>query len=79
MPNEEKLKMIFSESLSIPMNDVVDNLEYNTIHSWDSLGHMVLVAKIEDAFDVMMETDDIIDMSSFSKAKEILFKEGIHF
>ncbi|ACM92125.1 hypothetical protein NAMH_1601 [Nautilia profundicola AmH] len=35
---------------------------------------MTLVAAIEDEFDIMLDTDDIIDMSSFAKAKEIVAK-----
>ena len=49
-------------------------LQYQQIELWDSVGHMNLVANIEDAFDVMMETDDIIDLSSYEKGKEILTK-----
>jgi acyl carrier protein len=69
-----KLKKVFAESLSIAIEKVVDELEYNTISEWDSIGHMSLIAAIEDEFDIMMETDDIIDMSTFKKAKEMLNK-----
>ena len=55
-------------------------LEYQHVTSWDSVGHMGLIAAIEDAFDIMMDTDDIIDLSSFEKGKEILTTNyGIEF
>jgi len=57
---------------------VNDDLQYGNV-GWDSVGHMALVAAIERAFDVMMETDDVIGLSSFAKAKEILSKHGISF
>ena len=63
---------MFSTSLGIDLSEVHDNLEYNTISQWDSVGHMALVATLEKEFDVMFDTDDIIDMSSVRKAKEIL-------
>ena len=47
-------------------------LKYTDIPAWDSVGHMTLIAAIEDAFDIMMETDDIIDLSSYEKGMEIL-------
>ena len=71
-----KLKKVFAESLSIAIEKVVDELEYNTISEWDSIGHMSLIAAIEDEFDIMMETDDIIDMSTFKKAKEMFEENG---
>ena len=69
---EQRLKKVFSESLGIDKNQVDDGLEYNTIQEWDSVGHMSLIAAIEEEFDIMIETDDIIDMSSFKIAKKIV-------
>ncbi len=58
----------------------VENLEYQQIEAWDSVGHMTLIDEIESAFDIMMETDDIVDLSSFAKGKEILSSNyGIEF
>ncbi|TXH93076.1 MAG: acyl carrier protein [Rheinheimera sp.] len=62
----------FAESLGIPAEQVTDELQYNTIPQWDSVAHMTLIAALEDAFEIMLDTDDIIDMSSVAKAKEIL-------
>jgi acyl carrier protein len=54
-------------------------LRYQDIPVWDSVGHMSLVAALEEAFDIMMDTDDIIDLSSFAKGKEILAKYDVEF
>ena len=51
------------------------DLKYQDIEAWDSVGHMGLIAVLEDAFDIMMDTDDIIDFSSYEKGKELLSKE----
>jgi len=71
---EEKLKEAFVEALMIESNLVNDTLKYNEIDEWDSVAHMSLIAEIEDKFEIMLDTDDIIDMSSFAKAKEIVTK-----
>lgn len=72
--DEQKLKTVFAESLGIPEEAVVDTLAYATIPQWDSIAHMALIAAIEDRFQVMIETEDVIDMSNFAKAKEIVAK-----
>ncbi|QPA30707.1 acyl carrier protein [Thermaerobacillus caldiproteolyticus] len=77
--NEQKLKSIFSEVLGIDEESVTDELTYNSIPEWDSVAHMALVAEIDDQFDIMLDTEDVLDMSSFAKAKEILKKYGIEF
>lgn len=73
MTNLEKYNQAFIEALEVTGDQLVD-LEYQAIEAWDSVGHMGLISAIEDAFDIMMDTDDIIDFSSFEKGKEILSK-----
>lgn len=75
--SEAKLKTIFSQTFEIPETQVVDDLAYTSIPLWDSIGHMALIAALDREFDVMLDTEDIIEMSSFKKAKEILTKYGV--
>jgi len=79
MNNKEKLINSFISALGVEESVIVDSLEYNTIPQWDSVGHMALVAALEEVFDIMMDTDDIIDMSSVAKSKEIIAKYNIVF
>ena len=67
MKNKQKLKELFKESLSISEEKVNDKLKYNEIEEWDSIGHMTLMSAIEEEFKITLETDDIIDFSSFQK------------
>ena len=71
---EAKLQQIFSESLGISLSSINDELTYSTLPEWDSVGHMALIAAIEEAFDIMIDAEDVIDMSSFGKAKMIVAK-----
>lgn len=73
MTNIEKYNKAFCDSFEITENKLI-GLQYQQIELWDSVGHMTLVANLEEAFDIMMETDDIIDLSSYEKGKEILTK-----
>ena len=52
---------------------------YGETDGWDSAAHMALIAEVEGAFDVMLDTDEVIGMSSFAVARQILTKHGIHF
>lgn len=78
MTNLEKLTKIFSETFEIS-EEKTKGLQYQGIEQWDSVGHMTLIAAIEDEFNIQLDTDDIIDMSSFEKAIEILTKYNIEF
>ena len=74
MTNLEKYISAFKNSLSIDEKIVNDNLKYNEIPEWDSIGHMSLMSELEDAFKISIDTDDIVDFSSFQKGKKILKK-----
>ena len=67
MNNKQKYDQAFVESFSISESVLSDDLIYNSIPEWDSVGHMSLISELEEVFDIMMEMDDIIDFSSYKK------------
>jgi acyl carrier protein len=77
MTNLDRLRIAFRAALGLPEDVDVDGLEYRSIEQWDSLAHLSLVGEIENTFDIMIDTDDVIDMSSFGKAMEILKAHGV--
>jgi acyl carrier protein len=77
MTNEEKYTAAFVEALGIDASKLTDDLAYSTIPEWDSVAHMQLISELEDQFDIMMETEDVLDLSSFGKGKEILLKYDV--
>jgi acyl carrier protein len=78
MTNLEKYINAFVETFEIEADKTV-TLKYQSIPTWDSVGHMNLIASLEEAFDIMMDTEDIIDFDSFEKGKVILAKYDVEF
>ena len=74
MNNKQKYDQAFIESFSIDESKLGDNLEYNSIPDWDSIGHMAMIAELEEVFGISMDIDDIIEFSSYKKGIEILKK-----
>ena len=73
MENYKKYCSAFATTFSISEDKMV-NLEYNKIEEWDSIGHMTLIAELEQIFEISIETDDVVDFSSYKKGIEILKK-----
>ena len=69
--NKEKYNQVFIDTFGVTV-DQLEDLKYQDIAEWDSVGHMGLITALEDTFDIMMDTDDIIDLSSYKKGMEIL-------
>lgn len=76
MTNLEKYTQAFCDAFDIDATTAV-TLKFQDIEAWDSVGHMGLVTALEDAFDIMLEPDDIVDLNSFEKGKELLKKYDI--
>lgn len=73
----QRLRAAFQQSLDLPPDYPVEGLRYRDSENWDSLAHMSLCAAIEDEFGVMLNTDDVINISSFPAAVRILGKHGV--
>ena len=79
MSSKEKYRDIFIQSLSIDEKKFNEKIKYNEISEWDSIGHMTLMSVLEEKFSISMDTDDIVDFSSFKKGIGILEKYGVKF
>ena len=79
MTNKDKYNKVFKDSFSINEDHLNEKLVYESIPDWDSVGHMGMITEIEETFDITLETDDIIEFSSFQKGMEILEKYDIKF
>jgi acyl carrier protein len=77
MTNREKYDQIFMDCFSIDKSMLNDKFVYQCVPEWDSVGHMSMIAAIEETFDIMMETDDIIDFGSYTIGMDILAKYKI--
>lgn len=76
MTNLEKYTNVFIETFEVTA-EMAQGLKYQDIDAWDSVGHMGLISALEDTFDIMMDTDDIIDFNSFEKGIELIKKYDV--
>lgn len=75
----QQLQECFAAALSVPAAAIHDELEYQGIPEWDSMSHMVLMTDLESVYGISLETDDMLEMTSFLKVKDILEKHGVTF
>ena len=79
MTNMEKYTQAFMDAFGVDA-ETAKSLKFQQIPAWDSVGHMGLVAQLEEQFGIMMEPDDIVDLNSYEKGREMLaVKYGVEF
>ncbi|AJC66813.1 MULTISPECIES: hypothetical protein [Dickeya] len=76
MTNLEKYNQVFVQTFEVS-EEILPGYKYQDTASWDSVGHMSMISSLEETFDIMMDTEDIIDFSSYEKGKEILSKYDV--
>lgn len=74
----DRLRPVFVTALELEAEVDVEQLRQRGHERWDSLGHLALVAAIEEEFDVELDSDQMIDMTSFERAESILRELGVN-
>jgi acyl carrier protein len=75
--SSDRVRQAFTVALELPPDADVEALEIGKDPQWDSVGHMALVGELEEQFGIMLETDDVVDLSSYAKSIEILQRYGV--
>jgi acyl carrier protein len=76
--NLEKYRKAFVDAFDVAP-DALPMLAYQAVPTWDSVGHMGLMAVLEELFGITLDIDDVIDFSSFEKGQQLLRKYGVEF
>jgi acyl carrier protein len=79
LTSDQKLKDAFKQAIGLPDDTDFSTVVYGVTNNWDSVAHMQLIAEIENSFDIMLSTEQVIAMSSFEKAKQLIASHGIEF
>lgn len=77
MTNSEKLNKIFCEVFSVEESALNGNFNNCNVDGWDSVRQLSLTTAIEDAFDIMLDAEDILEFTSYDNAKKVLAKYDI--
>lgn len=77
MNNMDRLNKIFIVNFNIEEKDLNENCTFDLLDAWDSIGHMNLISDIEEEFDVMLESEEIMNLKSYNDAVDILKKRGL--
>lgn len=75
--SKQVVQGVFADLLDLAEPVEWSTVRYQEVEGWDSVAHMTIVAELEEQFGIMLDTDDIIEMSSVERTIEILQKYGV--
>jgi acyl carrier protein len=79
MENLEKYNNAFVQVFGAKTEELNDKYGEETVDEWDSVHQLSLIAEFEEAFDIMLDPEDIMEITSYAKGKEILAKYDVTF
>ena len=77
MTNKDKLTEIFTSVFGVDASALTSDFKRENVANWDSVRQLSLTNGIEDAFDIMLDPEDIIGCTSYENAKTVLAKYDI--
>lgn len=77
MENLEKYNNAFVEVFGAKVEELNDDYSKDNVGEWDSVHQLTLISIFEEVFDIMFDPEDIMEMTSYSKGKELLAKYDV--
>ncbi len=77
MTNLEKYNKVFMDVLRVKESALNDTFTFKAVPQWDSVAHLSLITALEDTFDLMFDSEDILHYESYENGKRILNRMGI--
>jgi acyl carrier protein len=77
MTAQDRLASVFEKTFGYDPKNFSVQLAPEDVPNWDSIGHMNLVAGLEQEFNLQFEVDEIMEMSSPQKILDILKARGL--
>lgn len=79
MSTLEKYNSVFAKAFNVEVAVLNDDFNSTSVDKWDSITQLALVTAMEDEFDIMMDTEDILGFNSYVTGKDIVSKYGVNF
>ena len=77
MTNLEKYNKVFMDVFGVKEAVLNEEFTFRAVEQWDSVAHLTLIDALEEAFDVMFDSEDILHYGSYENGKKILGKHGV--
>lgn len=74
---EQRYKDIFAEIFEVDEGQLGPDFNSDNVEKWDSVIQLSLVNAMEDEFDIMLDTEDILEFKSYEGGKAILAKYDV--
>lgn len=68
----DTIDTLIATTLKISPDQLSDDLEYGSIKEWDSLAHVNLMLKLESEYDLEIDEDTMIELTSVGAIKEFV-------
>lgn len=73
----EKVNSILKEVFNVDSKSLAKNYNFRDLETWDSMGYMILVSKIEEEYKIELTPDEVVKLLSIEQIEKILKDRNI--
>lgn len=77
MSNLDRYNSVFCKVFGVDCAELGEGFTFKETAKWDSVAHLSLISELEDTFDIMFETEDMLHYESYLNGIKILRKYGV--
>lgn len=77
MSNLEKYNQAFINTFEVDIDELNESFNFNEVEQWDSMAHLTLISELEDVFEIILESDDILHFGGYKNGMKILARYGV--
>lgn len=60
----DQIRTVLGQALNIPVDEISPTLAFGDLPQWDSLGHMEVMMRLEEYFEIEINADTIAGLTS---------------
>ncbi|MFQ5671491.1 MAG: acyl carrier protein [Nitrospinales bacterium] len=72
---DDKLRTILAQAIDVDAEELTDESSPDTMPEWDSFAHLNMVASIEQEYGISLTLEEVIEMQSLPKIKEVIARK----
>lgn len=69
---QERIKKVMAIVFEMPISDIAESSSMDSIENWDSLKHIQLMFALEEEFEIVLEADQMVEMTNFPAINKII-------
>jgi acyl carrier protein len=72
----DQVRQLLADTLNLPLEAIHEDSATGTLDAWDSLAHVNLMMAVEQHFDIELDVEDFLELTSVTTIAQFVMDQG---